>query len=123
MICEASATPSGTLSRVLRVAYFKGMPHKDDDELGVVDSTGLTDADWAEINELKRAHKEGGQKALWAAANELIDRDAVLGMRILEALFPNEVREAIKDGMAELGMTEEDLRDLRAKIESPAGKQ
>ena len=36
------------------------------------------------------------------------------------AFYQNEVREAIKDQMAEIGMTEEDLRELVRKLESPA---
>jgi hypothetical protein len=96
---------------------------KENDELGVVDSIGLTDADRAEINKLKRIHKDGGQEALWAAVNELIEHDPILTMRVLGAFFPNEVREAIKDETAKQGMTEEDLRELRAKLENPVGKQ
>jgi hypothetical protein len=42
---------------------------KKSDHLEVVDTTGLTDADWAEINKLKNAYA-GGQKALSAALDE-----------------------------------------------------
>jgi hypothetical protein len=40
-------------------------------ELGIVDTSLLTDADWAEINKLRRAHDEGGQRALSKALTEL----------------------------------------------------
>ncbi len=35
-----------------------------DDPFEVVDNSGLTDADWAEINKLQQAYKEGGKPAL-----------------------------------------------------------
>jgi hypothetical protein len=38
---------------------------------------------------------------------------------VLGALFPDLVREAIKDKMAESGITEEDLRELIRKLENP----
>jgi len=36
----------------------------DDDPFEVVDPSGLSDADWAEINKLQRVYKEGGKRAL-----------------------------------------------------------
>ena len=35
-----------------------------DEPFEVVDSSNLTDADWAEINKLQRTYKDGGKKAL-----------------------------------------------------------
>lgn len=32
-----------------------------DEPLGIVDATGLTDADWAEINKLRRAYEKGAE--------------------------------------------------------------
>jgi len=42
-----------------------------DEPFEVADSTGLTDADWAEINKLKRAYRDGGKKALNKAMGSL----------------------------------------------------
>jgi hypothetical protein len=43
----------------------------------IVDSSHLTDADWAEINKLKKACETGGKKALSAAIERLAaDRSA-----------------------------------------------
>ncbi len=84
----------------------------------VVDTTGLTDADWAEINKLKKAYDAGGQKALSAALDTLA-KDPMQATRVLGALFPDLVRETIKDQMAERGITEEDLRELIRKLENP----
>jgi hypothetical protein len=70
-------------------------------ELGIVDTSLLTDADWAEINKLRRAHDEGGQRALSKALTELIDVDPVRATRVIGAFFPKMVRETIKDVMAE----------------------
>jgi hypothetical protein len=46
------------------------MTNKTDD-LGIADTSLLTDSDWAEINKLKRAYDEGGSKALSKALEEL----------------------------------------------------
>jgi hypothetical protein len=54
---------------------------------------------------------------------ELSEHNPTVYVNVLAAFFPNEVREAIKDAMAELGMTEEDVRALGRKWESPAGNQ
>ena len=74
---------------------------KKSDHLEVVDTTGLTDADWAEINKLKNAYA-GGQKALSAALDDLA-KDPSRTARVLGALFPDLVREATKDKMAPRG--------------------
>jgi hypothetical protein len=41
------------------------------DDLEIQDTSGLTDADWAEINKLRDAYKRGGLKALDAALAKL----------------------------------------------------
>jgi hypothetical protein len=92
-------------------------------ELGIVDTSSLTDADWAEINKLRRAHDEGGQRALSKTLTELIDVDPVRATRVIGAFFPERVRETIKDVMAEKGITIEDIHELLQKLESPARKQ
>jgi hypothetical protein len=89
-----------------------------DEELGIADTTGLTDADWAEINKLKRAYETGGQSALSKAFQEL-DKDPVRAIRVIGAFFPEMVREAIKDAMAENGITIEDIREMLMKTERP----
>jgi hypothetical protein len=53
-----------------------------------------------------------------ALANDPIRYVAVVG-----AFFPDMIREAIKDAVAEAGMTEEDLREIARKGESPAPDQ
>jgi hypothetical protein len=87
----------------------------------IVDSSHLTDADWAEINKLKKACETGG-KALSAAIEQLAT-DPIRYMNVMAAFFPDMIREAIKDSMAESGMTEDDLRELIRKLESPARTQ
>jgi hypothetical protein len=88
----------------------------------IVDSSHLTDADWAEINKLKKACETGGKKALSAAIEQLA-ADPIRYMNVMAAFFPDMIREAIKDSMAESGMTEDDLRELIRKLESPARTQ
>ena len=43
----------------------------------IVDTEGLSDADWAEINKLLRAYEAGGSDAFWEAIEELGDEDPV----------------------------------------------
>jgi hypothetical protein len=84
----------------------------NDELLGELDSSGLTDADWAEINKLRRAHEGGGQDGLSEAMSKLEKDDPVRYIRVAGAFFPDMVREAIKDSMAEAGITEEDVREM-----------
>ena len=85
-----------------------------DDELRVVDSSNLTDKDWAEINRLKQCHVEGGAIALSKALGEL---PTVRYLRIMGAFFPDAIREAVLDSLADAGITESDIRELLAKAE------
>ncbi len=89
----------------------------------VEDTSFLSDADWAELNKLKRAHQKGGKRALSKAVDKLTENDRGSYVRIMAAFFPSMVRNAVKDAMAQYGVTEEELRELIRKCESPAGKQ
>jgi hypothetical protein len=91
---------------------------KKSNHLEVVDTTDLTDADWKEINKLKKAYDAGRTKALSAALDALA-KDPIQASRVLGALFPNLVRETIRDQLAAKGVTEEDLRELIRKLENP----
>jgi hypothetical protein len=94
----------------------------EDEYFEVVDSTGLTDADWTEINKLQRAYRDGGKKALNAAMAELA-KEPIRFATVIGAFFPDMIREAMKDAVAEAGMTEGDIRELVRKLESPARDQ
>jgi len=94
------------------------MTRKPDDALEVVDSFHLTDADWAEINKLKRAYETGGMKALSMAMDELAAGDPIIALHVLGAFFPEKIRESIRDQMAEMGITAEDLREIIEKTEA-----
>ena len=98
------------------------MVQNADEAFEVVDSSHLTDADWAEINKLNATWRNGGKDALSKALGALADADPIRYTNVTAALFPDLVREAIK-AMAERGITEEDVRDLIRNLESPAGKQ
>jgi hypothetical protein len=95
----------------------------DDDPLKVENTSGLTDADWAEINRCKQAYQEGGKAKLSQIMDDLSKQDPIRHMTVVGAFWPDIVREAIRDEMAERGMDEEDLRDLIRKLESPARDQ
>jgi hypothetical protein len=87
----------------------------------VADTSGLRDEDWTEIKKLTDAYETGGQKALSKAMDELAT-DEIRCLRIMSAFFPDIVREKIKDEMAVRGITEEDLREMIRKLESPSIK-
>ena len=92
-------------------------------DLEVVDASGLTDADWAEINRLKSLYETGGRNALSKALAELGESDPVRSIRVLSAFFPETVREALTDSMAEQGLMAEDLRELIRKHEASTRKR
>lgn len=89
------------------------------EHLEVVNTSGLTDADWAEINKLQEAQKTGSLKQ----AMDELSKDPIRCVRVMGAFFPDMVREAIKDHMADIGVTAEDLHAAIRKLESPARDQ
>ena len=90
-----------------------------DEELGIEDTSGLSDADWVEINKLRDAYRTGGQKALRDAWRKLTD-DPISTVRVYGAFFPDKLRNTIKDVMAAEGMTVEDLTEMIEKAKSAA---
>ena len=86
------------------------------EDFEIQDTSGLTDADWAEINKLRNAYKSGGSKALDAALEELA-RDPIRCAIVIGAFYPDMVRETIRDQMAEAGITVEELRELLQKTQ------
>jgi hypothetical protein len=82
------------------------------DELGITEALGLTDADWAEINKLQRIRETKGTKALMKALDGL---DPVRYFRIMAAFFPERIYNEMKDLMAEKGITEDDLKEIVRK--------
>jgi hypothetical protein len=90
------------------------MPKKS--KLEVVDASDLTDSDWAAINKVIRAFRAGGMHAFWQELDKLDDGDLVLQIKVAGAFFPNEVREALKNEMAEQGITIEDLQEVLKKL-------
>lgn len=89
-----------------------------DDELGIKDTSDLTDADWAEINKLRSIWETDGAKALTKAFDDL---DPIRSFRIMAAFFPEMVYNTMKDYMAEKGITEDDLKEMIRKA-SPTKK-
>ncbi len=85
------------------------MGDRGDEEMVIVDTSGLTDADWVVINKLQRIHATNGAKGLKKAIAKL---DPVRYLRITAAFFPNQVLNAIEDHRAESGLTEDDLKAL-----------
>jgi len=79
-------------------------------QLTVVDTSGLTDADWTVINKVMRACEAGGFNVFWDEIDRLVD--PVLQIRVAKAFFPDLIREALKDEMAEQGITRDDLKEF-----------
>jgi hypothetical protein len=90
------------------------------DDFEVQDTSGLTDADRAEINKLRKTYKRGGRKAVGLALEKLA-KDPIRFVVVIGALYPDMMREMIRDQMAEAGITEQDLRELIQKLESTPG--
>ena len=90
------------------------------DDFEVQDTSGLTDADWSEINKLRNAYETGGRKAIDLALEKLA-KDPIRFVVVIGALYSDMMREMIRDHMADAGITEEDLRELIQKLESIAG--
>ena len=49
------------------------MANRTDFPLEVVDSSCLTDADWAKINQIKKAYETGGTKGLTVNDQDVVD--------------------------------------------------
>jgi hypothetical protein len=88
-----------------------------DEPFEVVDQSGLTGADWVEINKLKAAFASGGERALDEAMGELA-KDPIRYCAVLGAFFPDMTRHAIDSAMADPGVVEENVRELIRKHEN-----
>jgi hypothetical protein len=88
----------------------------------IADPSALTDADWVEINKLRLAFETGSQEALQRAYREL-GRDPVQYIRVMSAIYPNEVRASIKEAMAKRGLTKQDILNAVRRRENPARDQ
>ena len=60
---------------------------------------------------VEHAYETGGRKAIDLALKKLA-KDPVRFVVVIGALYPDMLRETIRDQMAEAGITEEDLRDI-----------
>ena len=67
------------------------------DPVAVSDHAGLTDADWLEVNTLRTAYIAGGNPSLVKALEEFCKRNAIAYIRVLNAILPSQIREAIKE--------------------------
>ena len=71
-------------------------------------------------NRLRRIRETEGQLAVRKALRALEPESY---LRVAAAFLPDKVREAIKDEMAENGITEQDLREMAEKLHALPTKQ
>jgi hypothetical protein len=93
------------------------------EDLGIEDTSHLTDADWAVINKLVRAHRNGDIRALEREMKALAGQDMVRYVTIMHAFSPRRTSEMIRDLAAELGVTEEEAREMAERMNSPSTKR
>jgi hypothetical protein len=63
----------------------------------------------------------GGFEVFWDEIDKL--GDPVRQIKVAGAFFPDLIREALKDEMAEQGITQDDLKELLGSVKSPAANQ
>jgi hypothetical protein len=90
--------------------------------LEIADPSSLTDADWASLNALRRAYERKGSHDFSAELKKLA-RDPLRYVRIVGAIFPDMIRESIRDVLADKGITPDDLREIIRKREKPTRLQ
>jgi len=86
-------------------------------KLNVVDTSGLTDADWAAVRRVNRAYEARGIEAFW---DELEKLDELQAFRVASAFFPCLMRELIRDHMAEYGLAIDNWRVVLKRAEDAA---
>jgi hypothetical protein len=79
------------------------------------DPSWLRDPDWIQLNDLQRAHQDGGDDALERACRELMNKDALQFARIVCAYMPDEMPQRVKDALEYDGYTFEELIELAKK--------
>jgi hypothetical protein len=90
--------------------------------LEVAYPSSLTDADWASLNALRRAYEHKGSHDFSAELKKL-SRDPLRYVRVIGAIFPNMIRESIRDVLADKGITPDDLGEIIRKREKPTRLQ
>jgi len=91
---------------------------KQDNEPQLVDTTDLNDADWVEINKIKQAYAQRGQRGFVKALDALYKMDRFRWLGVVLAYYPRAVREAMRDNMAASGVTAEDLQEMFGNMKS-----
>jgi hypothetical protein len=90
--------------------------------LEVADPSSLTDADWVSLKALRRAYERKGPQEFSAELKKLA-RDPLRYVRVVGAIFPDMIRESIRDVLADKGITPDDLREIIRKREKPTRLQ
>jgi hypothetical protein len=67
-------------------------------DLKTVDTSGLNDVDWAELDTLKAAYETGGEPALAEAQRHLRQRDPICWFKIVRTFYPHLLRKIVGDG-------------------------
>jgi hypothetical protein len=79
------------------------------------DPSWLTDLDWLEVNKLRRAYEDGGEKALNKALRDLFEKDMPQFVRISFAYGAEDLEGRIKDAIEDAGYTFQEFIELAKK--------
>jgi hypothetical protein len=66
-------------------------------ELDTLDTSGFTEADWAELRKLRDAWENGGPGALFAAQKSLRQADPICWFRLVRTFYPQLLRKMVGD--------------------------
>ena len=82
------------------------------------------DADRIELNKLLKILETGvGQKQFHKHYDDFVEKNPACAFRIYEAFYPHKALNALKDALANAGLTAEDLKAMIAKAGPKATKQ
>ncbi|MET3907617.1 AraC-like DNA-binding protein [Bradyrhizobium sp. S3.3.6] len=82
--------------------------------VSISDRTGLTDADWLQVNKLRKAYATGGRSALSEALEDFCSQNVTSYIRVLNSILPNKIRETIK---ADIGTSTGRYRDMITRLD------
>jgi hypothetical protein len=106
--CAADRRNVAKLLQLRKAAYMSDLGEPED-------PSWLTDLDWLEVNKLRRAYEDGGEKALDKALRDLFEKDMPQFVRISFAYGAEDLEGRIKDAIEDAGYTFQEFIELAKK--------